>query len=128
MKRITVITLAAIVVMSLSDISLGTGRWENEGITISPQVLILEYSGTRITVHTSIPAGDVVRSSLFIDVNGLADLEPCTVYADDLGYLALKFDVEEVRMFVEPPRAEMTLHGRYLDGGDFSAAGSVIVR
>lgn len=128
MKRITITAFAVMMVMGLAGISHGAGNWEDEEITISPKLLVLDYSGTRITVHTNIQASEVVMSSVYIEVNGSAAVQPCAVFSDLCGNLVAKFMVEDLRALVEPPSADITLHGAYKDGGEFFAEGSIGIK
>jgi hypothetical protein len=128
MKRITIIAFAIMILMGLIGVSQADGRWEDEEITISPRVLVLDYSGTRITIHTKIQASEVVGSSVYIEVNSAGRVDPCSVFADDCGNLVAKFEVEQVRVFVQPPSAEIILHGDLVSGGKYSATGSIEVK
>lgn len=128
-RRISAIMFAAVIVISSSSgIVQGQGRWNDEKITISPKVLVLDYSGTRITIHTDITASEVAGSSVLVEVNGYGPIEPCSVFADLCGDLVVKFEVVEAIPYVQPPRAEITLKGEYLSGGSFSATGTIIVK
>ncbi|MBN2071602.1 MAG: hypothetical protein JW814_09120 [Candidatus Krumholzibacteriota bacterium] len=127
MKRISIATLALVLVISLSGISLGADRWE-EQITISPQVLVLDFAGTRISIHSIIPAADLVKNSIYIEVNGAGPIAPCGLGVDLRGNIVVKVRVDDIRQYVAPPSAEIALRGLYVSGEELFATGTVGIR
>lgn len=127
MKRISVITFALAIAMCLSGTAHSVDRWEDT-ITVSPNVLVPDYSGTRLTIHSIIPASEVIGESLYIEVNGEGPIEPCLVYVDLCGNIAAKFEMEAVNAYIEAPSAEITLYGCGVNGEDFSATAIVKVK
>ena len=127
MKRISVITFALAIALCFSGIAHSVDRWEDT-ITVSPKVLVPDYSGTRISIHSTILASEVVRSSLYIEVDGQGPIDARNVYVDNTGHIAAKFDFETVYAYVVPPCAVITLYGTFTNGEDFSAEAIVQVK
>ena len=127
MKRISVITFALAIAMCFSGVAHSVDRWENT-ITVSPKVLVPAFSGTYISVHSIIPASQVIGSSLYIEVNGEGPIQAAYVYVDDCGNIAAKFNIDDVNDYIAPPTAVITLFGIYDSGEEFSAEAIVGVK
>ena len=81
-------------------------------IAISPNTLNLQSQGSVVTVHTTIPYGDVAYESVFL--NGIAI---SSWKADNKGFFVAKFSMSEVKALADegclivPGDNELTLAG-----------------
>ena len=87
MKRISVITFALAIAMLISGAANSVDLWEDT-ITVSPNVLVPAFSGTDLSIHTTIPAREVIGGSLYIEVNGEGPIEANSVYVDNTGHIS----------------------------------------
>lgn len=93
------------------------------GIAVSPQTLLLSQpQGGEVTVHTAIPYGSIVSSSLAL--NGVA-AKYC--FADCRGNIVGKFDEDAIEATVAPPSATMVVTGTLRDGTDVAGTDDVRV-
>ena len=90
-------------------------------IKVSPNNLAISSMGTKVTIHSNIPAGSVNVSTLALSINDGAALYPTATFADDRGNLVAKFNMNDVKAMVSVGRAAFTMTGDYFDGGSFSA-------
>ncbi|MBN2185377.1 MAG: hypothetical protein JW746_08625 [Candidatus Krumholzibacteriota bacterium] len=127
MKRISVITFALAIAVLISGVAHSVDRWDNT-ITVSPNVLVPGYINDRLTVHTNIMASDVVKSSLYLEVDGQGRIEPLLTYTDSTGHIAAKFDFETVYSYAVPPCAVIVMYGTFTNGEDFSGEDIVDVK
>jgi hypothetical protein len=119
--RKTTKLIAVFIAMSICTLSSAMAQ-EEATITVSPNNLAISSTGTKVTIHTNIPAGSVNVSTLELSVDGNGSLAPIATFADDRGNLVAKFDMWEVKSYVSVPRAEFTMTGVYFVGGSFSAS------
>jgi len=101
---------------------------DEDTMLVSPAMFVLEYSGTRLSIHTEVPALDVDRTILELYGVGDIPITPVYVKRDNRGNLVVKFAADDVRTIVAPPRTELTLTGLYEDGGSFSLTATIRVR
>ena len=116
-------SLLIAVVVALSVLTLCSAMAQDEvTITVSPKNLAISSTGTKVTIHSNIPAGTVNVSTLDLSIDGAGSLAPIATFADDRGNLVAKFDMGEVKIMVTVPSAEFKLTGDYFEGGGFSAS------
>ncbi len=90
-------------------------------IKVSPNNLAISSMGTKVTIHSNIPAGSVNVSTLELTVDGEGPLKPSATFADDRGNLVAKFNMNDVKSLVSVGRVAFTMTGDYFAGGDFTA-------
>ena len=112
------------VTISVVYLLLGSVAYAQEEVTIviAPKQFVLDYQGTKVTVHTNIPYGDAVNESIEMHNTDGASIDPIAFFADDRGFLVVKFAAEDFRMIVTPPSAELIMTGELTAGGSVSAA------
>lgn len=103
-------------------------RDDDQTMIVSPKVLYLGYSGTKVTIHTYIPFSSVDLASIRLYGDGEEPILPSGTKSDDRGNLVVKFDVADVATIVSAPRTVLRMTGDYGDGGSFSLSGYIIVR
>jgi hypothetical protein len=128
MRRINTSVIAICLALGLVATSPTIGRAQDETIKVAPDVLVISSHGTKVTIHSNIPAGTVNVSTLELSIDGIGHLTPISTFADARGQLVAKFDMEEVKGLVAVPSAELTLYGVYFEGGDFSATDVIEVK
>ena len=101
---------------------------EEVTITIAPKQFVLDYLGTKVTVHTNIPYGDAINESIEMHNPDGASIAPIGYKSDDRGFLVVKFAAEDVAMIAAAPRAELTMTGDFTSGGSFSATDIIRVK
>lgn len=101
---------------------------EEVAIIISPKQFVIDYLGTKVSVHTNIPYGDAVNESIEMHNTDGASISADGFGMDDRGYLVVKFTAEDMRKIVVPPSAELTMTGDYTTGGSFSATDIIRVK
>ena len=119
------LALCGILGLGLAGIAMANGALDGNvpAMMVSPSTIVLAKVAT-VTVHTNIPIGTVVPGSL--DLDGAT---PTSVYADNLGHIAAKFQVADLGL--EPGRATLMLSGDYTQssgGGSFSPTDVVMVK
>lgn len=123
---------AAILWVAMAVVSLflagGLNAQEPVTITITPNQFVLDYQGTKVTVHTNIPYGDAIGESIEMHNMDGASIDPILIISDDRGYLVVKFSADDLAMIVSPPSAELTMTGDYTAGGSFSATDAIRVK
>lgn len=92
-------------------------------ITLSPHALVLGVEGTWVTVHTDVPFGSAVVSSLFLE-----GVPAAAAFADDRGFLVVKVHQADIEALVSPPEASLTLVGTFKDGTPFFGVDTIVVR
>lgn len=113
--------------LAASDPALAR-RDDDQTMVVSPKVLFLGFSGTRVTIHTLIPYGDVDRASIRLYGEGDEGILPVYTKSDNRGNLVAKFDVADMAAIVSAPRTSLTMTGDYAGGGSFTLTGYVIVK
>jgi len=103
-------------------------KYGDDTMFISPKMFVLDYQGSRLTVHTEVAFGDVDRDTLELHGVDGATIAPVFVKPDLRGNLVAKFAADDVRMIVLPPRTELTLTGLYKDGESFSLHATIRVK
>ena len=98
----------------------------DDTMLVSPYVFFMEYQGVALTIHTEVPFSTVDRSSIELHCNGT--IAPVSLKSDLRGNLVAKFDADDVRTIVAPPRAELSLTGLYTEGGSFTLTASIRVK
>lgn len=127
-KLITPLVLMFLVLASTVTGPGAASAQEEVTITIAPKNFVLDYQGTKVTVHTNIPYGDAVNESIEMHNSDGASIEPIGFKSDDRGFLVVKFSAENVAMIAAPPRAELTMTGDFTAGGSFSATDVIRVK
>lgn len=103
-------------------------KYGDDTMFISPRMFVVDYQGSRLTVHTEIPFGDVDRDTLeLFGVDG-ASIVPVFVKPDLRGNLVAKFAADDIRTIVAVPRTELTLTGLFKDGESFSLHATIRVK
>ena len=120
--------LAVVILVLVASVSSGTRAQDAVTIKISPDQFVLGYDGTKISVHTNIPCGDVEQGTVELHNLDGASISPMGFGCDDRGNLVVKFSSEDVAKIVSPPSAELTLTGSYSGGGSFSASDVIRVK
>ena len=124
---LVVLTLSACegpgVLTDLTPASLDIVPSTEVGITIAPHALVLGVEGTWVTVHTDVRYGSAVNTSLMLD-----GVPAAFAYADDRGYLVVKFTQGAIEAIVTPPDASLTLTGWFTDGTPFFGVDTILVR
>jgi len=126
MRKATTL-LIALAVISLC-IAGSLNAQELVTITIAPDQFVLNYQGTKVTVHTNIPYSDAITESIEMHNMDGASIDPIGFVVDDRGQLVVKFSANDVAMIVSPPSAELTLTGDFVAGGSFSATDAIRVK
>lgn len=123
---------ASILWVMMAVVMLGTTgaayAQEEVAIIISPKQFVIDYLGTKVSVHTNIPYGDAVNESIEMHNTDGASISADGFGMDDRGYLVVKFTAEDMRKIVVPPSAELTMTGDYTTGGSFSATDIIRVK
>ena len=115
-------TLIAVVV-AISVFALCDAMAQDEVmIKVSPNNLAISSMGTKVTIHSNIPAGSVNVSTLELRIDGGEPLYPIATFADDRGNLVAKFNMNDAKGMVSVGQATFTMTGDYFAGGDFSAS------
>lgn len=118
MKKL--ITPLIFLILTVALIGPGAAVAQEEvSITIAPKHFVLDYQGTKVTVHTDIPYGNAVNESIEMHNEDGASIEPIGFKSDDRGYLVVKFSASDLAMIASPPRAELTMTGQFTVGGEF---------
>jgi len=91
-------------------------------IRIAPAALVLGLEGTWVTIHTDVRYGSADNGTL--ELNGIP---AAFTYADDRGYLVVKFRQGAVEAIVAPPSATLTLTGLFTTGTPFYGTGIIKV-
>ncbi len=122
-KNIAVVCLGTCCLASAGEVLANERTDDPLGIAISPQALILgaEQSG-RVTVHTDIAGSTVDRSTV-----ALEGIPASSTWVDLRGNLVAGFPEADVKAFVAPPEATLTLTGNRLDGTPFEGSDTVTV-
>ena len=95
---------------------------------VSPQVFVLDYQGSTLSIHTEVPYGDVVGSSVVLrGANGVS-ITPLNIGRDSRGNLVAKFLATDMMKIVEIPRTDLTLTGTFIDNGTFSLHATITVK
>lgn len=128
MRRSTISVIAICLAIGLIAMSPSIGRAQDATINVAPNVLVISSQGTKVTIHSNIPAGTVNVSTLELSIDGIGSLTPISTFADARGQLVAKFDREEVKGIVTVPSAELTLAGIYFEGGTFAASDVIVVK
>ena len=125
MLRKSIIVLA----LGLLLAAPATARQYFDGtMLVSPNVYVIDFQGTRLSIHTEVPFSEIVRSSIVLHgVNG-ATITPVAVFSDLRGNLVAKFSAEAMLKIVEIPRTDLTLTGLYTEGGDFALHATITVK
>ena len=119
-----------VVALALSVVCLCVGRaspnGQNDGgdgiqITVAPNTIVLGSPVGAVTVHTNLPYGSVVKSSVMLN-----EAAPIGVWADDRGHLVARFALADLAG-VEPPEVTLTLTGVLVDRTTFAASDTVRV-
>ncbi len=100
----------------------------DDTMLISPSMFVLEYHGSRLSIHCEIDLVDIDRNSLQMTGAVGGSIAPVAVFSDSRGNLVAKFLADDIRTIVEAPRTELTLTGQYDDGESFSLHGSIRVK
>jgi hypothetical protein len=124
----TTTRLAIVILVLVAAVSGGVKGQDVVTITISPNQFVLDYDGSKISVHTNIPCGDVDRGTVELHNLDGASIKPMGFKCDDRGNLVVKFSSEDLAKIVSPPSAELTLTGSYSGGGSFSASDVIRVK
>ena len=128
MRRSTISVIAICLAIGLIAMSPSIGWAQDATINVAPNVLVISSQGTKVTIHSNIPAGTVNVSTLELSIDGAGSLIPIATFADARGHLVAKFDMLEVKGFVTVPSTVLTLAGIYFDGGSFSASDVIEVK
>ncbi len=128
MRRSIISVIAICLAIGLIAMSPSIGRAQDATIKVAPNVLVISSQGTKVTIHSNIPAGTVNVSTLGLSIDGAGSLIPISTFADARGQLVAKFDMEEVKGIVNVPSTVLTLAGIYFDGGSFSASDVIDVK
>lgn len=95
---------------------------------VSPQVYVIDYMGSTVSIHTEVACSNVVRSSVVLHgVNGLT-IRPQYIASDSRGNLVAKFSSQDMMRIVEIPRTALTLTGTFVDNGTFSLYSTITVK
>ena len=125
MLRKSIIVLA----LGLLLAAPATARQYFDGtMLVSPNVFILDYQGSTLTIHTEVRCSDVVRSSVVLRGANGAAITPMYVTSDLRGNLVAKFSADAMLKIVEIPRTDLTLTGSFMDGGTFSLYATITVK
>ena len=100
----------------------------DDTMLVSPCVFVMDYEGSRLTIHTEIPFAEVVRSTVVLIGLGGEAIEPVSTMSDLRGNLVAKFAADDVRMIVEVPRTELELYGFYRSGETFTLNATISVK
>jgi hypothetical protein len=92
-------------------------------VKISPNALVLGVEGTWVTIHTNVPFTSADRTELLL--NGVP---AALAFADDRGYLVVKFAQGAIEAIVTPPEASLTLTGKFTNGTPFFGSDTILVR
>lgn len=128
MKKLVMFAGIVVVLTSLVGLSVAGSPWGDHEITLSPKVLVPDYSGMRLTIHTSIPASEVDNASVTITVDGAVEVAPYSLGVDLQGNIVAKLAVDGVLGFIHTPSITITLNGRYNSGDSFNANGVLYVK
>jgi hypothetical protein len=103
-------------------------KYGDNTMLVSPSMFVLEYQGSRLTVHTEISFGDIDRNSLEMSGAVGTSIRPVFVKSDNRGMLVAKFAADDIRTIIEVPRTTLTLTGNYKDGEPFSLFATIRVK
>jgi hypothetical protein len=127
-KAATQFVMAWLILVLIAAVSSGVKGQDEVKITISPNQFVLDYEGSKISVHTNIPCGDVDRGTVEMHNLDGSSIEPLMFKCDDRGNLVVKFSSKELAKIVSPPEAELIMTGSYIGGGEFSASDVIRVK
>jgi len=95
---------------------------------VSPQVFVLDYQGTTLSIHTEVPYSEVISSSIVLrGANGVS-IRPSYTKSDLRGNLVAKFLATDMMKIVEVPRTDLILTGTFIDNGAFSLYATITVK
>lgn len=128
MKNLVGLSIVALLVASVVGLSWANkacqtpdGEWN---IMISPNTLILSSPSDVITIHSNIPYGAVVTTS--VAVNGV---DVSFTKADSCGDLVAKINVDDLSEFLEPNQIiTLTLSGLFIDETGFFVSETIDVK
>lgn len=125
MLRKSIIVLA----LGLLLAAPATARMYFDGtMLVSPTVIVLDYQGLTMSIHTEVTCSDVVRSSVVLYGENGMSITPLYVTSDLRGNLVAKFTSEDMRKIVSVPSTQLTLNGIFVEGGTFTLHATVRVR
>jgi hypothetical protein len=128
MKKLAMFAGIVVVLTSMAGLCVAGSPWGDQDITLSPKILVPDYSGTRLTIHTSIPASEVDNGSVTITVDGVVEVAPYSLGVDLQGNIVAKLHVNDVLGYIHTPSISITLNGRYNSGDSFNANGVLYVK
>ena len=122
MRHLVAVALALGLVAVCVQRAQSNGQNEGDGVQISvaPATIVLDGPVVAVTVHSNLPYGSVVLSS--VRLNGVAYT---AVWADDCGDLVARFNLAALGIS-EPGEVTLTLTG-VADGTAFAASDTVKV-
>ncbi len=95
---------------------------------VSPQVFVLDYQGSVLSIHTEVPYNEIISSTIVLHGANGATIRPLYTSTDSRGNLVAKFTSEDVRKIIEVPLTELTLTGYFTDNESFSLRGTIRVQ
>ena len=128
MKNLVKLSIVLLLVGSIAGLAWANKACETPdgafNIMISPSTLVLSSLSDTITIHSNIPYGAVIATS--VAVNGV-DV-PFTK-ADACGDLVAKIGVDDLAQFLQPDRIiTLTLSGLLISGTDFAVDETITVK
>ena len=95
---------------------------------VSPQVFVLDYQGSVLSIHTEVPYNEIVRSTIVLEgANGMT-ITPSYTTVDSRGNLVVRFTSDDVTRIVEVPTTGLTLTGYFIDNGSFTLRATIRVQ
>ena len=118
-----------VLVLGLLLAAPATARQYFDGtMLVSPQVIVLDYQGLTVSIHTEVPYSDIVRSSVVLYGENGASITPLYTRSDLRGNLVAKFAFEDIKKIIAVPSTQLTLNGVFVENGTFSLHATIRVR
>lgn len=128
MKNVVKLSIVFLVIGSIVGLAWANKACETPdgdfNIMISPSTLVLSSPSDTIIVHSNIPYGAVVATSVAVNAVDV----PYTK-ADSCGDLVAKVGVDDLAEFLQPGEViTLTLSGLLVDGTEFSVDETITVK
>jgi len=128
MKNLVRLSIAFVLVGSFVGLAWANRACETPDgtfdIMVSPKTIVLSSPCDTITVHSNIPYGAVVVTSVMIN-----DVEVPFTKADDCGDLVAKIGIDALASFLTPNQdITLTLSGLLVNGNIFAVDETVAVK
>ena len=86
MRRSTISVITICLAIGFIAMSPSIGWAQDATINVAPNVLVISSQGTKVTIHSNIPAGTVNVSTLELSIDGAGSLIPTATTGGEVRY------------------------------------------